>query len=75
MSYNPYYTGGWQSGEVGNTPITPAALNHMDNGIKDALPASGGTMTGILKLTSGVHYGNSLPSAGNAGRIFFKKVT
>lgn len=38
------------------------------------LPLSGGTLTGVLKLTSGVHYGTSLPSAGNAGRIFFKKV-
>ena len=75
MSYSPYYAGGWQSGELGATPITPAALNHMDNGIAAALRTDGGTMTGILKLTSGVHYGTSLPSAGNPGRIFFKKVT
>lgn len=33
MSYSPYYTGGWQTGETGGTPITPAALNHMENGI------------------------------------------
>ena len=33
MSYSPYYTGGWQTGETGGTPITPAALNHMDSGI------------------------------------------
>ena len=38
------------------------------------LPLAGGTLTGALKLTSGVHYGTSLPSAGQAGRIFFKKV-
>ena len=35
-SYNPYYSGGWQSGEEGGTPITPDALNHMDDGIADA---------------------------------------
>jgi hypothetical protein len=35
-SYTPYYSGGWQSGEEGNTPITPDALNHMDEGIGDA---------------------------------------
>ena len=34
-SYNPYYSGGWQSGEEGGTPITPDALNHMDQGIVD----------------------------------------
>ena len=35
-SYNPYYSGGWQSGEEGGTPITPDALNHMDGGIAGA---------------------------------------
>ena len=35
-SYNPYYSGGWQSGEEGGTPITPDALNHMDDGIAGA---------------------------------------
>ena len=36
----------------------------------------GGKMTlgGMLILTEGVHYGTSLPAAGNKGRIFFKKV-
>lgn len=48
MAYNPYYTGGWQSGEEGNTPITPDALNHMDTGIGaandlDATPTQGST--------------------------------
>lgn len=33
MSYNKYYAGGWQSGEVGATPITPEALNHIEDGI------------------------------------------
>jgi hypothetical protein len=36
MAYTPYYTGGWQSGEEGGTPITPDALNHMEEGIEDA---------------------------------------
>lgn len=36
MAYTPYYSGGWQSGEEGNTPITPAALNNMEQGITDA---------------------------------------
>ena len=33
MSYSKYYSGGWQSGETGNTPITPDALNHIEDGI------------------------------------------
>ncbi len=43
------------------------------------LPKTGGTVTGpltvqgMLKLTS-TNYGDTLPAAGNAGRIFFKKV-
>ncbi len=63
MSYTPYYPNGWQTGEAGATPITPAALNYMENGIKNAytealnagnvaaaaLPKTGGTMTGTLK--------------------------
>lgn len=80
MSYSPYYPSGWLTGETGATPITPEALNHMEEGIKDAMPKSGGAMTGYLttygiKLTSGVDYGSVLPAAGNPGRIFFKKVT
>lgn len=34
MAYTPYYPGGWQSGEEGGTPITPAALNNIENGIE-----------------------------------------
>ena len=33
MSYEPYYHGGWKSGESGGTPITPEAMNHMEKGI------------------------------------------
>ena len=40
MAYTPYYSGGWQSGEQGGTPITPAALNHIDQGIAGITPAS-----------------------------------
>ena len=36
MSYTPYYPAGWLSGEAGATPITPEALNHMDEGIASA---------------------------------------
>ena len=39
-----------------------------------ALPLAGGTLTGALILTSGVHYGDSLPSSGVEGQIFFLKV-
>lgn len=45
-----------------------------------ALPKAGGTMTGKLTLNgqivlkSGVNYGDELPAAGTAGRLFFKKV-
>ena len=41
----------------------------------ECLPLTGGTLTGMLILTEGVHYGDELPDAGNIGRIFFKKVT
>ena len=40
MAYSPYYNGGWKSGEVGGTPITPEALNHMEDGISAALTGS-----------------------------------
>ena len=40
MAYTPYYPGGWQSGESGGTPITPAALNNMEEGIGAALTPS-----------------------------------
>lgn len=38
MAYTPYYPGGWQSGEEGGTPITPAALNHIEQGIANLEP-------------------------------------
>ena len=36
--YTPYYPRGWQTGETGNTPITAAALNNMEEGIQKAHP-------------------------------------
>lgn len=36
MSYDKFYTNGWQSGEAGGTPITPEALNHIEQGIAQA---------------------------------------
>lgn len=50
MAYTPYYTGGWQSGEEGGTPITPAALNNMEDGIGAALTA--GDIVNNLTSTS-----------------------
>ena len=46
MSYTPYYPNGWQSGKDGGTPITPAALQHMENGIKNSAPAGFGLGVG-----------------------------
>lgn len=46
-----------------------------------AVPSEGGDVTGPLKLsgmlvlTEGVHYGDTLPDPGTKGRIFFKKVS
>ena len=38
MSYSKFYPNGWQSGESGGTPITPAALDHMEKGILQSVP-------------------------------------
>lgn len=51
MAYTPYYPGGWQSGEEGGTPITPAALNHIENGIANLTPDDIGA-PGSLNITS-----------------------
>lgn len=39
MSYTPYYPNGWQSGQSGGTPITPEALQNMEDGIKASMRA------------------------------------
>ena len=51
-SYNPYYSGGWQSGEEGGTPITPDALNHMDDGIAGAYAYTQQSTASILLTSS-----------------------
>ena len=33
MAYTPYYPNGWVNNEIGGTPISAEALNHMDGGI------------------------------------------
>lgn len=35
MSYDKVYSGGWQDGSTGQTPINADALNHMEQGIID----------------------------------------
>ena len=42
MSYERFYPNGWQSGETGDTPITPEALNHIEEGIMASAPAGYG---------------------------------
>lgn len=49
-------------------------INYVSQVAHAALPQAGGTLTGPLILTEGVHYGTYLPAAGNKGRFFFKKV-
>ena len=51
MSYKPYYTNGWKSGESGGTPITPEALNHMEEGIK----AANENMLNLQHITDNEH--------------------
>jgi hypothetical protein len=36
MSYDKVYSGGWQDGSTGQTPINADALNHMEEGIAAA---------------------------------------
>jgi hypothetical protein len=52
MGYEKYYSGGWKSGEAGGTPITPEALNHMENGILNSAPAGYGYGGQALALSS-----------------------
>lgn len=47
----------------------------LDAILEGLLPLSGGKMTGSLRFTSGVHYGDTLPTDATVGRIFFKRVT
>ena len=58
MSYEKYYAGGWQSGEAGGTPITPEALNHMEEGISNAAEEIAQLSTS--KAPAGFGYGDKL---------------
>lgn len=68
MAYTPYYSGGWQSGEEGDTPITPAALNHMEEGIEDA--NAGTTRTAYTPQIS--CSGNTAFAADNVSFYYYK---
>lgn len=76
--YNPYYSGGWQSGESGGTPITPAALNNMESGIGAALTAvdvvNNLTSTATNKPLSAAQ-GKALYDDYYTGRIFSQRIT
>ena len=65
-----YQKQNWASGETGNTPITPEALNHMEQGIVDALRRDGGTMTGVLVFTENVHFGTAYPANPVKGQLY-----
>jgi hypothetical protein len=70
---------------VEGTVLNAAMLNQLlpESGgtVTGALRVNGGftsagncVLNGSLVLTSGIHYGTSLPAPGTKGRIFFKKV-
>ena len=48
MAYSKYYSGGWKNNEDGNTPITAAALNHMESGIVSANVIVSTTTAGLM---------------------------
>lgn len=48
MPYSKYYSEGWKNNEEGNTPITAAALNHMEDGIVSANNAATTTAAGLM---------------------------
>lgn len=49
MAYTPFYTGGWKDYPNTTTPITAAALNHIEEGIEAAAQSGGGGATFITK--------------------------
>ena len=49
MAYTPFYTGGWKDYPNTTTPITAAALNHMEGGIAAAAQSGGGGTTFIAR--------------------------
>jgi hypothetical protein len=83
VSYKPYYPNGWLSGETGNTPITPEALNNMEHGIEANATAIESVQQEAEKafrndspiiLTEGVHYGKTAPADATKGRLYFIEV-
>ena len=58
MGYKKYYQDGWKSGVEGGTPITPEALNHMEDGIE----AANENMLNIQHITDDEHI---VPSGAN----------
>ncbi|MDG3011807.1 hypothetical protein G4X40_16805 [Rhodococcus sp. D2-41] len=48
MTYAPKT---WADGPTGGTPINAAALNHMEQGIADAVPAGGQTLRVVVEHT------------------------
>lgn len=75
MSYEKFYPGGWQSGETGGTPITPEALNHMENGILNSAPSGYGSgedpkvLASFSALDTLRVSGKYFVNAGYAGKI------
>lgn len=49
MAYTPFYTGGWKDYPNTTTPITAAALNHIEEGIQAAAQSGGRGTTFISK--------------------------
>lgn len=49
MAYTPFYTGGWKDYPNTTTPITAAALNHIEEGIEAAAQSGGGGATFIAR--------------------------
>ena len=68
MSYNKYYSGGWQDGSSGGTPITADALNHMEQGIIDSESISLTKITDCNNATDPRKYYYTDGSASNLNR-------
>lgn len=76
MSYKPYYTNGWKSGEAGGTPITPEALNHMEAGIEAAGTHMDSTsnphkVTAAQVGAAAASHGNHVPATQTANNAIF----
>lgn len=67
MSYEKYYPGGWQSGESGGTPITPEALNHIENGVKELDQGKAPAGYGLGEYATNISY-KSLESVFKSGK-------